>query len=88
MMTYPLQGHAAGAAYPPVWFGLGDDIRRQAVELLAQLAFNLIVMQEIRQTIQEQGQDDLDDNVSKSSSDAPGTPGAGVHSAVNLHAGA
>jgi hypothetical protein len=86
-MTY-LPVHAARATYPPVWFGLGDEIRHQVVELLAQLAFNLIVMQEVRQTIREQGQDDHDDNVSKSTSDTPGTPGTGVYSAVNLHASA
>lgn len=87
-MTYLVPCHAARAAYPPVWFGLGDEIRHQVIELLAQLAFNLIVTQEIRQTIQEQGQDDHNDNVSKSASDTPGTPGIGVYSAVNLHAGA
>ena len=87
-MNSLVPGHVAGAAYPPVWFGLSDEIRHQAVELLAQLAFNLIVRHDVQQTIQEQGQDDHDDSLSKSASDAPGPAGAGVYSAVNFHAGA
>ncbi len=36
-----------------IWSGLGTDVRQQAVQLLAQLAFNLVVSQTARPSIRE-----------------------------------
>jgi len=36
-----------------VWSGLGNEVRQQAVQLLAQLAFNLVVSQSARPSAQE-----------------------------------
>ena len=43
-----------GSVLSQVWFGLGNDARQQAIQLLAQLAFNLVVSQSARVSVQEQ----------------------------------
>ena len=36
-----------------VWSGLGNDVRQQVTQLLAQLAFNLVVSQSARSSMKE-----------------------------------
>jgi hypothetical protein len=42
-----------GSVLSQVWSSLGSDVRQQAVQLLAQLAFNLVVSQSPRASAQE-----------------------------------
>jgi hypothetical protein len=42
-----------GSVLSQVWSGLGSDVRQQAIQLLAQLAFNLVVSQSTRPSAQE-----------------------------------
>lgn len=38
----------------PIWSGLGKEVRQQVIQLLAQLAFNLVLSQASRPSVQEQ----------------------------------
>lgn len=42
-----------GSVLSQIWSGLGNEVRQQAVQLLAQLAFNLVVSQAAQSSLQE-----------------------------------
>jgi hypothetical protein len=42
-----------GSVLSQVWSGLGNEVRQQAVQLLVQLALNLVVSQSIQPSAQE-----------------------------------
>ena len=52
-MVYEAPKGGYDSVLSQVWSGLGTDVRQQVTQLLAQLAFNLVVSQAVRSSTEE-----------------------------------